>query len=91
MNALPTIIPISDLRQDAANIIHTVKVNQEPAVITQRGRPSAVIIDFDSYEDLTQKIKLWAMFERAEREIAEGVGRTLDEVQVDIDRILSSS
>ncbi|MDZ4179733.1 MAG: type II toxin-antitoxin system prevent-host-death family antitoxin, partial [Coriobacteriia bacterium] len=40
MSSLPAIIPISDLRQDAAGIIRRVAASDEPVVITQRGRAS---------------------------------------------------
>ncbi len=36
---VPTIIPITDLRQDAATVLRQVRDSKEPIVITQRGRP----------------------------------------------------
>ena len=42
MNSIPNIIPISDLRQDAAAVIKSANTQDEPVVITQRGRASAV-------------------------------------------------
>ncbi|MDZ4179267.1 MAG: type II toxin-antitoxin system Phd/YefM family antitoxin, partial [Coriobacteriia bacterium] len=50
MSALPAIIPISDLRQDTAGIIKRVVATDEPVVITQRGRASAVLVSADAYE-----------------------------------------
>jgi prevent-host-death family protein len=44
MSPLPSIVPISDLRQDAAGIIKRVVATDEPVVITQRGRASAVLV-----------------------------------------------
>lgn len=39
MGALPTIIPIFDLRQDTAGVIKRVAALDGPVVITQRGGP----------------------------------------------------
>jgi len=38
MVKVSNIIPISDLRQDAAKILKIVRNSKEPLVITQRGR-----------------------------------------------------
>ncbi len=38
MSKVPAIIPISDLRDDAANVLERMKKSQEPVVITQRGQ-----------------------------------------------------
>src|SRR5450759_1319823 len=42
MSGLPTIIPISDLRQDTAGVIKRAALSHEPVFITQRGRPAAL-------------------------------------------------
>jgi antitoxin (DNA-binding transcriptional repressor) of toxin-antitoxin stability system len=38
MARLPNIIPVSDLRQDAAKVLKRIEESREPVVITQRGR-----------------------------------------------------
>ncbi len=50
MGKLSNIIPVSDLRQDAANIMKRLRKNKEPLIITQRGRAAAVIIGVEAYE-----------------------------------------
>ncbi len=37
MNKIINIIPVSDLRQDTANILKRLKKTSEPLVVTQRG------------------------------------------------------
>ena len=36
MSSLPTIVPISELRSDAAGVIKRAAASQEPVVITQK-------------------------------------------------------
>ncbi len=50
MGKLLNILPVSDLRQDAAKILKKLRDNKEPIIITQRGRAAAVIIGVEAYE-----------------------------------------
>ena len=50
MPKMPDIIPITDLRQDAAGALDRVRRSREPVVITQRGRAAAVMLSMEAYE-----------------------------------------
>ena len=50
MGKLMDIIPVSDLRQDAAKILKQLKDSKEPLIITQRGRAAAVMLSVESFE-----------------------------------------
>jgi prevent-host-death family protein len=50
MPKIPTIIPVSDLRQDAASLLSELRDSNEPMFITQRGRAAAVLIGIDAYQ-----------------------------------------
>lgn len=50
MSKVPAIIPVSDLREDAANILDRMKKSNEAVVITQRGRAAAVMVSVEEYE-----------------------------------------
>jgi prevent-host-death family protein len=47
MNSQVKILPVSDLRSNATNYLEQVK--EQPFVITQRGRPRAVLVDYERY------------------------------------------
>ena len=49
MGKVSNIIPITDLRQDAAGVLKRVKGTNEPVIITQRGRAAAVMMSTDAY------------------------------------------
>ena len=89
MSAIPNIIPISDLRQDAADIIKSANQTDEPVFITQRGRPSAVLVGLQSYELLQKKLQILTLFARGEKEIAAGEGFDFDEVMNEVDILIS--
>lgn len=50
MPKVPDIIPITDLRQDAAGALARVRRSREPVVITQCGRAAAVMLSMEAYE-----------------------------------------
>ena len=43
MARLPKMIPVSDLRDDVAEVLRRVQKSREPLVVTQRGRAAAVL------------------------------------------------
>ncbi len=46
------IIPISDLQTSAKKYVEQVRETDEPVIVTQRGRASAVLVSYESYEGL---------------------------------------
>jgi prevent-host-death family protein len=80
MAKVPVIIPITDLRQDAAAALKQVKSSRQPVVITQRGRAAAVLLSMEAYERSEHERQLLHLLARGEQEIAAGKGFDLDEV-----------
>ncbi len=89
MAKVPTIIPITDLRQDAATILRRVRDSREPVVITQRGRPAAVLMSAEAYERAEHDRELLRLLARGEKEIAAGKGHSLDAVLAEADALLA--
>jgi prevent-host-death family protein len=88
MNTLPTIIPISDLRRDAAGVIKRAALSHEPVFITQRGRPAAVMVDARTYERTQHQLQILELLARGTAEIEAGVGRDMDAVFAAADALL---
>lgn len=53
---LPEIRPISDLVRDARKLIARARERQEPIVITQRGRDTAVLVPIELYRKTEQML-----------------------------------
>lgn len=90
MGKLSNIIPISDLRQDAANILKQLKNNKDPVIITQRGRAAAVMIGVDAYEKFEHEKKMLLLLAKGDREIEAGEGYDLDDVFAEADALLAT-
>ncbi|MGD0695570.1 MAG: type II toxin-antitoxin system Phd/YefM family antitoxin [Terriglobia bacterium] len=91
MGQLPDIIPITDLRHDAAGALKQVKSSKQPVVITQRGRAAAVLLSMEAYERGEHERQLLHLLARGEQEIAAGKGFELDEVLAEADVLLAGN
>lgn len=89
MARVPKLIPVSDLRDDVADVLKRVQDSREPLVITQRGRAAAVILSVREYERGEYERQLLRALARGEQEIAAGAGHDLDSVLEEADAMLS--
>ena len=90
MPKLPQIVPITDLRQDAAAVLNRLKDSAEPVIITQRGRAAAVLLSPKVYERSEQERQMLRLLARGEREIRKNRGVDLDKVLAEADDLLES-
>ena len=90
MGKLINILPVSDLRQDAAKVLKQLRENKDPIIITQRGRAAAVIIGVEAYEKSEREKELLRLLAKGDRETETGEGYNLDTVLAEADLLLSS-
>ena len=91
MPSAPKIIPISDLRQNASDVVKNVLSSREPVFITQRGRAAAVLVSMEVYENTQHEIDILHLLARGEKEIAAGTGHELDDVLREADLYLGAA
>lgn len=72
MPRLPKLIPISDLRTDAAAVLKQVRSGNEPLIITQRGRAAAVMVSMEAYEQAAHERELLMQLAHGDQEIRAG-------------------
>lgn len=89
MGKIPDIVPISDLRQNAAAVLKRVRSSREPVIITQRGRASAVMLSVTAYEESEEERRILKALAKGDREIREGKGYSLDAVLGEADLMLN--
>ena len=88
MSTVPKIVPISDLRQDAAGVIKRAGTSGEPVFITQRGRAAAVMVSTQTYERAQHELEILRLLARGEAEIEAGVGHDANEVFAEARKLL---
>ena len=89
MGKLINILPVSDLRQDAAKVLKRLRDNKNPIIITQRGRAAAVIIGVEAYEKSEHDKELLHLLAKGDREIEIGDGYDIDTVLSEAALLLS--
>lgn len=89
MPKVSDIIPVTDLRQDAAAALKRMRESGRPIVITQRGRAAAVMVSVEAYEASEHERQLLRLLAKGDREIAAGKGYALDAVLADADQLLA--
>ena len=89
MPKVPEIMPVTDLRQDAAGALKRVRASKQPIVITQRGRAAAIMLSVEVYERGEHERQLLRLLARGEKEIAAGQGYDLSEVMDEADALLA--
>lgn len=89
MRKLSNIIPVSDLRQDAAKLLKQLNKDKEPLIITQRGRAAAVMMGVEAYENSEHEKELLRLLARGDREIESGEGYDLNSVLAEADALLA--
>lgn len=90
-SAMPIIVPISELRQDASGIVRRAAASGDPVFITQHGRASAVLMSAGAYESTQRRLKILKTLAQGEADIAAGVGYDLDVVMGEADELLDRS
>jgi prevent-host-death family protein len=91
MPSTPKIIPISDLRQNASEVVKNVSSSREPVFITRRGRAAAVMVSMEVYKNAQHEMDILHLLARGEKEIAAGIGHELDDVLKEADRYLEAA
>ena len=91
MPRVADIIPVTDLRQDAAAALKRVRATRNPLIITQRGRAAAVMVSVETYERAEHERQILLLLARGEREIRAGKGHDLDAVLAEVDRLLADT
>ena len=70
---MPSIRPISDLRNSANDISDFCRQTREPVYITRNGTGDMVVLNIEEYERQMGLIDLYGKLAVAEQEIASGV------------------
>jgi prevent-host-death family protein len=64
--------PVTEIKRHATKIIAKLQIDRTPVTITQHGRSAAVLLDVETYDELTHRLALLEGITRGERAFAEG-------------------
>jgi prevent-host-death family protein len=66
------IVPITELKRDAAALVARATDERSPIVITQNGRATAVLVDINSFECERETMAMLEIVAQGERDAREG-------------------
>lgn len=89
MSRIPQIVPITDLRQDAAAVLRRIRTAKQPLFVTQRGRAAAVLLSIEAYERSEHERQLLRLLARGEHEVTAAEGPSLESVLAEADALLA--
>ena len=72
---------VTTLKRQATKLLDELRREKEPVLITEHGKPSAYLVDVDSFEILLRKVKLLEGLARGEKAILEDRVVTHEEAQ----------
>jgi len=89
MDASQDIEPITTLKRAAAELIARAKERQGPIVITQNGKPTAVLQDVGAYERQRQALVLLKLVAHGEQDYEAGRTKTATQARTRIRKRLA--
>jgi prevent-host-death family protein len=77
---LPKLVPVTDIKRKATEIIGSLQADQEPLLITEHGREAAILMDVASFRLQERKIELLEGIIRGQQALAAGRTVTHEDV-----------
>ena len=83
-------VSVTELRANPGRVVRRARGSHQPIVVTERGRPSAVLLSLEAYDALRGRpeYEMLRSIRRGRREIAAGRFFTLDQIMADARKVL---
>jgi len=83
------VIPVTDFRANAAELIQKIKKTRRPLILTQHGRSAAVVEDMKEYEDRLKRLELLEAIVRGLQAAEKGELVSHEEAMRQVDALLN--
>jgi len=71
--------PTTDLKNKSNQLLRYVQKTRRPILLTKNGKPTAVLVDVKEFAKKLASKELTMLLKEAEKEVAQGKGRDIDE------------
>lgn len=82
------VVPISELRMKAAEIVARAHQTKQPVLITRRGRSAVVLIDVAEYQRQQRRMALLEHIALGKRDVAAGRVHSQDQIEAELEEWL---
>jgi prevent-host-death family protein len=83
------VVPVSDLRTKASQIIARARRTKQPVLVTQRGRSAIVLLDVIEYQRQQRKMALLEHIAAGKEDVAAGRVYSQEQVEADLETWLA--
>ena len=83
--SIPKFVPVTSLRQEAANVLKSIRNGLEPVVIMQRSRAVAVMISVNTYERMIREREILGILAMGEKDIKAAKGISIEQLLAEVD------
>ena len=80
---------VTTLKRQATKILSELHESKEPVLITEHGKPSAYLVDFEDFESQQRRIRILEGIARGESDALEGKTRSHAEAKSQMKKWLS--
>ena len=80
---------VTTLKRQATKILSELHDSKEPVLITEHGKPSAYLVDFEDFESLQRRMQILEGIARGESAVLDGRVLSHDEAKVKMKKWLS--
>jgi prevent-host-death family protein len=91
MNIMNDIKPVTYLKSRASDLLNQINETHRPVVITQNGRPRAILQDPKSYENMRNAIGILKLLSQGEADIRSGRTKAQKSVFNEIEEALKET
>ena len=80
---------VTTLKRQATKILAELHESKEPVLITEHGKPSAYLVDYEDFESLQRRMTILEGIARGESAVVEGSTLSHDEAKAKMKKWLS--
>lgn len=91
MQIADDIVPLADFKARVSEVIRDLRAHRRPVVVTQNGRPAAVVMAPEEFDSLMARARFIAAVDEGLADVAAGRTISDDELGADLDRELGKS
>ncbi len=88
MKLSESVMPISEVKAHASQMIHNISVNRKPVIITLNGRAKAIVQDLHSYEQTQESLAMLKIIALGREDVRKGrlmpLHKAFDDVRLQI-------
>lgn len=85
------IVSVSDFKAKAAEMLRSISTSSEPTVITQNGRPAAVVLSPATYDELVEHFRFVSSVNEGLADVESGRSNSHEDVVAELERRFGTS